>query len=151
MSTEQLQLDTRSDLAIAIEQVTAKAVNEVLEMIENCPTTKAPARNRHEAYGVAAEHYSRIAAMTKMIKKDCEDLLTTLGDPSLNAIEGTSSIVNSINKAVVVNTYAAAEMRLTLEGLFAAENGQSDSPDDQPSIFDFADAKPLDTENIKED
>ncbi len=153
MKTEQLQLDTRSDLAVAISEEAARAMDNILSLIEESPFTKPPVHNRHEAYGVAAEHYSKIAGCTKIIKKDCEDLLTTLPDPSLNAIEATSAIVNSINKSAVIILYAAAEMRLTLEGLFAAENGQGIDPgDDQPTIFDFADAKPLeDTEKQEED
>ena len=105
MKTEQLQLDTRSELAVAIGDEAARAMDNILSLIEESPFTKPPVHNRHEAYGVAAEHYSKIAGCTKIIKKDCEDLLTTLPDPSLNAIEATSAIVNSINKSAVIILY----------------------------------------------
>ena len=48
-------------------------------------------------------------------------LLGTLSDPNSNAIDATSSIVNSITDATGVLIRAAAEMKRTLDDLYTAE------------------------------
>ena len=141
-AAEQLQLDTRSEMAMQVDNEASVAIDSVTELIKAYGYRKAPVRNRHEAYGVAAEHYSAIAGTTKMIKHDLEDLLGTLSQPSLNAVEAISAIGNSVRKAVIVTLYAAAEMRLTLEGLFDAENHDSEYSGDstQPGLDSFLEA-----------
>ena len=85
-------------------------------------------RNRHEAYGIAAEQYSRIAKAVSAIKADTATLLGTLADPNFPAVEATSSIVNSTTAAATVLIWAAAEMRRTLDNLYMAEMEGSDQP-----------------------
>ena len=78
-------------------------------------------RNRHEAYGIAAEQYSRIAKAVSAIKADTATQLGTLADPNFPAIEATSSIANSTMEAAATIIKAAAEMKRTLANLYIAE------------------------------
>ena len=55
------------------------------------------------------------------IKAGVITLLGTLSDPNYNAIDATSSIVNSITDATGVLIRAAAEMKRTLDDLYTAE------------------------------
>ena len=111
---EQMELDTRKDLDRAIGKITLETVKEIQEMIARCGERPERVRNRHEAYGIAAEHFSAAAVAVKRLGKDCDTLLGTLGDPNYPALEATSSIVNSTMGAAQVILKAAAEMRRTL-------------------------------------
>jgi hypothetical protein len=59
------------------------------------------------------------------IKGGVSTLLGTLADPNYNAIDATSSIVNSITDATGVLIRAAAEMKRTLDDLYTAEMNTS--------------------------
>lgn len=89
---EQMELDTRKALDIAIYKVAEDAVATAREMVEASQVAPSMVRNRHEAYGIAAEQYSRIAKAVSAIKADTATLLGTLADPNFPAIEATSSI-----------------------------------------------------------
>ena len=129
---EQMELDTRPQLVAAIEDLTSSSIRDAQGMIEEnrrriaamMQTTPATVRNRHEAYGIAAEQYARIAKAVSSIKGDTATLLGTLAD----AVEATSSIVNSTTAAATVLIWAAAEMRRTLDNLYMAEMEGSDQP-----------------------
>lgn len=126
---EQMVLDTRSDLELAIEDVAGDAITTALALVERHYEIAAerggsytgPVRNRHEAYGIAAEQHSRIVKSVNTIKGGVVTLLGTLADPNYNAIDATSSIVNSITDATGVLIRAAAEMKRTLDDLYTAE------------------------------
>ena len=102
---EQMELDTRPQLVAAIEDLTSSSIRDAQGMIEEnrrriaamMQTTPATVRNRHEAYGIAAEQYARIAKAVSSIKGDTATLLGTLADPNFPAVEATSSIVNRGN------------------------------------------------------
>ena len=111
---EQMELDTRKAMDIAIYKVAEDAVATAREMVEASQVAPSMVRNRHEAYGIAAEQYSRIAKAVSAIKADTATLLGTLADPNFPAIEATSSIANSTMEA-------AAEMKRTLANLYIAE------------------------------
>lgn len=51
---EQMELDTRKELDVAITDLTADAINTVQDMILRCGEAPQPVHNRHEAYGIAA-------------------------------------------------------------------------------------------------
>lgn len=127
---EQLELDTRPLLQAAIEDLTGQAIAGTGRLIREHhrqaarETMTAPpyVRNRHEAYGVAAEQLVKITSAVKAIKSDTDALLGTLSDPNFNAIEAASSIVNSTSKAAYALLVAAAEMNRTLNDLYTAEN-----------------------------
>lgn len=134
---EQTSLDTRKDLDREISRLTGTTVDRVLEMIETCAEAPADVTNRHQAYGIAAEHYSKIAAAVKKIKNDADTLLGTLPDPNFPALEAASSLCNSTFDAAAVTLKAAAEMRRTLNNLYSAEH-HSSSTNNAP-LEDLAD------------
>ena len=107
---EQMELDTRPLLQAAIEDLTQSAITNTGQLIKEHhrqvaqETMTAPpyVRNRHEAYGIAAEQLAKITGAVKSIKDDTGALLGTLADPNFNAIDATSSIVNSTVHAAYV-------------------------------------------------
>lgn len=159
MSTdyEQMELDTRPKLVAALQELTDGTIREAQDMIlesrrqiaaEN-GTTPATVRNRHEAYGIAAEQYTRIAKAVSAIKNDTATLLNALPDPNYNAVDATSSIVNSTAEAAMVLTYAAAEMKRTLNDLYTAEYSEPASTpleDLAAAGAEFQDAASVDPE-----
>lgn len=151
---EQMELDTRTLLQAAIEGLTASAIADTSQLIKEhhrqvaLETMTAPpyVRNRHEAYGIAAEQLEKITGAVKAIKNDTVSLLGTLADPNFNAIEATSSIVNSTVNAAYVMLVAAAEMRRTLDNLYTEENAGRDDLTPMEKLADgaFQEAEPAD-------
>lgn len=151
---EQMELDTRPKLVAALQELTDGTIREAQDMIlesrrqiaaEN-GTAPATVRNRHEAYGIAAEQYTRISKAVSAIKNDTATLLNALPDPNYNAVDATSSIVNSTAEAAMVLTYAAAEMKRTLNDLYTAEYSEPASTplEDLAAGAEFQDADPVD-------
>jgi len=151
---EQMELDTRSLLQAAIEDLTQSAITDTGQLIRGHhrqvaqETMTAPpyVRNRHEAYGIAAEQLAKITGAVKSIKDDTSSLLGTLADPNFNAVDATSSIVNSTVKAAYVLLVAAAEMRRTLDNLYTVENTGRDetTPLEELAESAFEEAEPAD-------
>ena len=123
---EQMELDTRKALDIAIYKVAEDAVATAREMVEASQVAPSMVRNRLEAYGIAAEQYSRIAKAVSAIKADTATLLGTLADPNFPAIEATSSIANSTMEAAATIIKAAAEMKRQTAVEILAEEGGGD-------------------------
>ena len=154
---EQMELDTRPKLVAALQELTDGTIREAQDMIlesrrqiaaEN-GTAPATVRNRHEAYGIAAEQYTRIAKAVSAIKGDTATLLNALPDPNYNAVDATSSIVNSTAEAAMVLIYAAAEMKRTLNDLYTAEYSEPASTpleDLAAAGAEFQDAAPVGTD-----
>lgn len=151
---EQMELDTRPKLVAALQDLTAATIQEAQDMIRESRrqiatengTTPATVRNRHEAYGIAAEQYARISKAVNAIKGDVANLLGTLPDPNHHAVEATSDIVNSTTEAATVLLHAAAEMRRTLNDLYTAENSEpGPTPMDELAAAgaEFQDAAPV--------
>lgn len=144
---EQMKFDTRSNLKRGVDELTGETIFMVQTMINNCGVAPAAVRNRHEAYGIAAEHLASIMAIVKSIKSDCETLLGTLADPNYPAVEATSSIVNSTTEAASVILIAAAEMKRTLDNLYMAESqGTERTPLEELVDGAFEDAEPADVD-----
>ena len=151
---EQMELDTRSALQAAIEDLTTETIASAGLLIQEHhrqaahATMTAPpyVRNRHEAYGIAAEQLAKITGAVKSIKDDTGALLGTLADPNFNAIDATSSIVNSTVHAAYVLLVAAAEMRRTLDNLYTVENTGRDetTPLEELAEAAFQEAEPAD-------
>lgn len=140
-NTEQLQLDTRSGLEVAIQNVGYAAIKEIKRMIVDCPEFKSTAKNRHEAYGVAADHYSQIEKLHKELKNDLGSLLATLSDPKYNAVEAMAAITNDTAKLAMVVMTTAATAALVLDDLFNNDNTQSlfdETADNNPDEFQEA-------------
>ena len=151
---EQMELDTRPLLQAAIEDLTQSAITNTGQLIKEHhrqvaqETMTAPpyVRNRHEAYGIAAEQLAKITGAVKSIKDDTGALLGTLADPNFNAIDATSSIVNSTTKATYVLLVATAEMKRTLNNLYTAETTGRDeaTPLEELAEAAFEEAEPAD-------
>ena len=151
---EQMELDTRPKLVAALQELTEGAIKEAQDMIQESRrqiatengTTPATVRNRHEAYGIAAEQYARIAKAVSAIKNDTATLLNALPDPNYNAVDATSSIVNSTAAAATVLLHAAAEMKRTLNDLYTAEYSEPASTplEDLAAGTEFQNADPVD-------
>lgn len=62
---EQMELDTRKSLDIAIYKVAEDAVATAREMVEASQVAPSMVRNRHEAYGIAAERKAAGTASRK--------------------------------------------------------------------------------------
>lgn len=153
---EQMELDTRRNLDIALENLTSDAVHTAEQMIMRCGEAPSAVRNRHEAYGIAAERFAKIRNAVKTIEKDTASLLGALPDPNYPAIEAVSSICNSTLAATAVLIEATAEMRRTLRDLYTAENSAKDETtpmDEWMESAQFQDAAPAvaDGDNNTED
>ena len=136
---EQLELDTRKQLDIAIQRVAEDAVKTVGELTLRCGEAPTAVRNRHEAYGIAAEQLTKINKAVKAIQGDTSVLLGTLPDPNYPAIEAVSSICNSALEAAAQLIKATAEMQRTLRNLYTAENSAKEDPNPTP-MEQWADA-----------
>lgn len=150
---EQMQLDTRKELTKAVGSLTAETIGTVQTMIANCYEAPSAVRNRHEAYGIAAEHLAKVTGCVKSIKDDVATLLGTLPDPNYPAVEATSSIVNSTTAAAAALLVAAAEMKRTLDNLYQAENfSDGPTPLEQyaTGTGEFEEAEPTQAEEADE-
>ena len=145
---EQLELDTRRQLDKAIAQLTEDTVKTAGEMI-------TAVRNRHEAFGIAAERLAKIKKAVKAIDGDTSILLGTLPDANYPAIEAVSSICNSTLEAAATMIEAAAEMRRTLRDLYEAENAARSEEvtpmEEWASAAQFQDADPTDNTETEDE
>lgn len=157
---EQLELDTRPALLRAISSVTNEAISTAREMTqrhnweaaEQGHTVPGPVRNRHEAYGIAAEQMGKINSAVKSIKEDTAKLLITLSEPNRSAVEAVSDIYNSAANAAVVLVGAAAEMKRTMENLYDVEALDIEpTPMEQLANGEFQEAEELDPGDVPKD
>ncbi len=148
---EQLELDTRKQLDKAIYRVAEDAVKDAGDMIRECAEAPTDVRNRHEAYGIAAEYLTKISKAVSSIKGDTVTLLGTLSDPNYPAIEAVSSICNSTLAATATLIKATAEMQRTLRNLYSAENLANSEPTPMEEYAAdaalFQDAEPAEAES----
>lgn len=119
---EQLDLDTRPELDKALDDLAIDTIEAARGVIQRSGVAPSPVRNRHEAYGFAAEHLATINGKIKAIKRDTDDLLNVLDKPNRSAIEVVSSICNSTAEATATLIEASAAMRRILSDLYDAEN-----------------------------
>ena len=146
---EQIELDTRKQLDKAIIRVAEDAIKDAGDMIRECGEAPADVRNRHEAYGIAAEHLAHINKTVKAIQSDTVTLLGTLSDTNYPAIEAVSSICNSALTATATLIKATAEMQRTLRNLYAADNTTNSEPTPMDELAEaamFQNAEPADAE-----
>ena len=149
---EQMELDTRKELTKAVASLTVDTIGTVQDMVLRCGEAPAAVRNRHEAYGIAAEHLAKVTGIVKSIKNDVGTLLGTLSDPNYPAVEATSSIVNSTTEAAAILLIAAAEMKRTLDNLYLAESqGTERTPMDDymDGTGDFEEAEPTEADEAE--
>lgn len=153
---EQMELDTRTALDAAIEAVAKDSIQTVLEMIQKhhqqvareAQTAPPFVRNRHEAYGIAAEQLGKISKSVQTVKGDVSKLLMTLSDPNYKALDATSDICNSTTLAAATLIHAAAEMKRTLDDLYAAEIEAGPTPmEEWAEGAEFQDAESIGPDN----
>ncbi len=157
---EQMELDTRPALLKAISTVTSDAIGTAREMMQRHNqeeaaqghTVPGPVRNRHEAYGIAAEQMSKINSAVRSIKDDTAKLLRVLSDPARTAVEAVSDIYNSATNAAVVLVGAAAELKRTMEDLYDVEVMDIEpTPLEQLASGEFQETGEFDPDDIPDD
>ena len=119
---EQMELDTRSALDAALDALALETVSTAQELIARCGEAPPMVRNRHEAYGHAAEWYAKAAHAVTAIKKDAQDLLSNLSHPEKSPMDSVNAIVNSAVDAAGTLIRAAAEMRRVMADLYLVES-----------------------------
>lgn len=118
---EQLSIDmtlaSERDMKDNLETIISFRLQTLLT--ENPPPSDV--RNRHEAYGIAAENFCQVEASVKKIRGDMNKLLSTLGDSNLPALEAVGALLNSTTLAAMDVITMAAEMKRTMTNLYAVE------------------------------
>lgn len=122
---QQTEMDLRTNLQQDVDCRVASVIDDTYDMLKdyNPPAV----RNRHEAYGIAADNFTRISAKVKSVRNDMDTLLSTLANPN----------------------YPAVEMKRTMNDLYEAER-----KDDTPTPLEqaaaendgFEEAEPADVE-----
>lgn len=145
---QQTEMDLRTNLQQDVDCQVASVIDEYLrDMLKdyNPPAV----RNRHEAYGIAADNFTRISAKVKSVRNDMDTLLSTLANPNYPAVEAVSSLHNRVSELISLSIVMAAEMKRTMNDLYEAER-----KDDTPTPLEqaaaendgFEEAEPADVE-----
>lgn len=114
---QQTEMDLRTNLQQDVDCRVASVIDDTYDMLKdyNPPAV----RNRHEAYGIAADNFTRISAM--------DTLLSTLANPNYPAVEAVSSLHNRVSELISLSIVMAAEMKRTMNDLYEAER-KDDTP-----------------------
>lgn len=122
---QQTEMDLRTNLQQDVDCRVASVIDDTYDMLKdyNPPAV----RNRHEAYGIAADNFTRISAKVKSARNDMDTLLSTLANPN----------------------YPAVEMKRTMNDLYEAERkDETPTPLEQAAAENdgFEEAEPADVE-----
>lgn len=122
---QQTEMDLRTNLQQDVDCRVASVIDDTYDMLKdyNPPAV----RNRHEAYGIAADNFTRISAKVKSVRNDMDTLLSTLANPN----------------------YPAVEMKRTMNDLYEAERkDETPTPLEQAAAENdgFEEAEPADVE-----
>lgn len=116
------------DMTLASDRDMAYNLNTIIEFrlktLLGAYPPPSDVRNRHEAYGIAAENFCQVNASVKKIRGNMNLLLTTLGDPNRPALEAVGSLLNSATLAALDVITMAAEMKRAMTDLYAAERSE---------------------------
>ncbi|MBS6728777.1 MAG: hypothetical protein KH260_05690 [Lachnospiraceae bacterium oral taxon 082] len=97
-----------------------EVANRTLEQIqENIVLSEV--KNRHEGYGISAEHYIIMQKAFKSIKTDMDDFLKLLPVEDKNALNTVSSLYNSAIDMGVAAMEFAAQCKRILADLYDKE------------------------------
>ena len=97
-----------------------EVANRTLEQIqENIVLSEV--KNRHEGYGISAEHYIIMQKAFKSVKTDMDDFLKLLPVEDKNALNTVSSLYNSAIDMGVVTMGFAAQCKRILADLYDKE------------------------------
>lgn len=143
------------DMTLASDRDMAYNLNTIIEfrlrtLLGACPPP-SDVRNRHEAYGIAAENFCQVNASVKKIRGDMNLLLTTLGDPNRPALEAVGSLLNSATLAALDVITMAAEMKRAMTDLYAAERCEPTPLEELADGAGFEEAEELEDAGIAED
>lgn len=144
----QMTASANGELAMELHEITQEAITQAMNRIAFSEPGPSAIHNRHEAYGVAAEHYSKMMAVTKSIGKDLDGLLSTLPRPEYSAVEAMSSVVNGTLALANAAIEAAAQFQRTLSDLYDVEEQGHEEPAEyeQASLDDSFDEAPANEE-----
>jgi hypothetical protein len=144
---QQTEMDLRTNLQQDVDCRVASVIDDTYDMLKdyNPPAV----RNRHEAYGIAADNFTRISAKVKSVRNDMDTLLSTLANPNYPAVEAVSSLHNRVSELISLSIVMASEMKRTMNDLYEAER-----KDDTPTPLEqaaaendgFEEAEPADAE-----
>lgn len=131
---QQTEMDLRTNLQQDVDCRVASVIDDTYDMLKdyNPPAV----RNRHEAYGIAADNFTRISAKVKSVRNDMDTLLSTLANPNYPAVEAVSSLHNRVSELISLSIVMAAEMKRTMNDLYEAER-----KDDTPTPLEQAAAE----------
>ena len=95
---QQTEMDLRTNLQQDVDCRVASVIDDTYDMLKdyNPPAV----RNRHEAYGIAADNFTRISAKVKSVRNDMDTLLSTLANPNYPAVEAVSSLHNRVSELI---------------------------------------------------
>lgn len=142
-----MTLDSERDMKYNLETIIAFRLQTLLK--ESPPPSDV--RNRHEAYGIAAENFCQVEASIKKIRGDMAKLLSTLGDVNLPALEAVGSLLNSATLAAMDVITMAAEMKRTMTDLYAAERSEPTPLEELAEGGGFEEAEELEDTDIYND
>ena len=146
---DQAEMDTRTNIETKIDDAVGNAIDYVFKAMDTDGVGSSPVKNRHEAYGIAAEHLTAINGSCKRSKGDVDKLLQTLPDHNYPALEETSAIVNSMTAGAAILVKAAAVMKKTLNDLYEEE--YYDTDEDVLPLEQAADGGFDEAENIEDE
>lgn len=106
---QQTEMDLRTNLQQDVDCRVASVIDDTYDMLKdyNPPAV----RNRHEAYGIAADNFTRISAKVKSVRNDMDTLLSTLANPNYPAVEAVSSLHNRVSELISLSIVMAAERK----------------------------------------
>ena len=143
------------DMTLDSERDMKDNLNTIIEfrlqtLLGACPPP-SDVRNRHEAYGIAAENFCQVEAGIKKIRGDMSLLLSTLGDSNRPALEAVGSLLNSATLAAMDVITMAAEMKRTMTDLYAAERSEPTPLEEVVEEAGFEEAEELEDADVGED
>lgn len=97
-----------------------EVANRTLEQIKE-NTVLSEVKNRHEGYGISAEHYIIMQKAFKSVKADMDDFLKLLPVEDKNALNTVSSLYNSAIDMGVAAMEFAAQCKRILADLYDKE------------------------------
>lgn len=145
MDYEQLELDVTlehvKDLKTNLSKVIKFTYDKMLAEAEESGWPLKKVESRQEAYGIAAQHYAKVAARHKALKGQMDDFLKLLeaGDEATH-ISGTiynaalelamESIIMAANATRILNDLYYGGHRTPLEDYLIESGGEDESGED---------------------
>lgn len=145
---QQTEMDLRTNLQQDVDCRVASVIDDTYRYAQGLYNPPA-VRNRHEAYGIAADNFTRISAKVKSVRNDMDTLLSTLANPNYPAVEAVSSLHNRVSELISLSIVMAAEMKRTMNDLYETElKDDTPTPLEQAAAENdgFEEAEPADVE-----